>query len=271
VVLIEDDTMVGHALISLLEPELTGRGFMLLPLEADVHAVPPIEQSGVAICDVVLKGQQLSGEAAVRYLVDRGWRVLLISGQAPAEQALEAVRVGARGYVRKSDQPAALVEAVADVATTGYHLSGALAHLFYSDLRRRALSGAAELSAADKDLLLAADRRVGRSPLRSAVYRDDAAVQAAVGRIFAAARARRELHRLSERELDIVIAIGCQHLTAAQAARRLGLTERTVNNHLTRIRVKFEKTHPGVEASQQTAAHLLALELNLCGDQAAPG
>lgn len=156
-----------------------------------------------------------------------------------------------------------------DVATAGYHLSGPLAHLFYGDLRRRALPGAAELSAADKNLLFAADQRVGRSPLRSAVYRDDAAVQAAVGRIFTAARRRREVHRLSERELAIVIAIGCDHLTAAQAARRLGLTPKTVNNHLTRIRTKFAKTHPGMNPSQQAAAQLLALELNLCGDRTA--
>jgi DNA-binding NarL/FixJ family response regulator len=270
VVLIEDDTMVGQALIAWLEPELTRHGFVMLPLQADVHTVPHIEQPGVAICDLVLKGQQLSGEAAVAYLVERGWRVLLISGQAPPEQTLEAIRAGACGYVRKSADAAALVEAVAEVATAGYHLSGTLADFFYRDLRRRPLTGAAELSAADKDLLLAADQRVGWSPLRSAVYRDDAAVRAAVSRIFTAARLRREVQRLSERELDVVIAIGCDHLTAAQAAQRLHLSSKTINNHLRRIRAKYMETHPGINPSQQAAAQFLALELNLCGDRTAP-
>jgi DNA-binding NarL/FixJ family response regulator len=135
-VVIDDHRLVAGPLVTVLTPLLAEHGFAVRPLAATVAAAGVADPAGVAVCDVVL-GAGLSGAAAVTALVERGWRVLLMSGYAPEEQVLDAIAAGAAGYVEKSEDPLGLVAAVRSVAASGLHLSAALAALFYADLRRR--------------------------------------------------------------------------------------------------------------------------------------
>ncbi|GAA2639820.1 hypothetical protein GCM10010399_86610 [Dactylosporangium fulvum] len=262
VVVVDDHRMVGVPLVAALTPALAAHGFRVLPLAVTVAAVGRTTAPGVAVCDVILDGG-VSGAAAVEALAGRGWRVLLMSGAAPEEQVLDAVAAGARGYLVKSDDPGSLVAAILAVAATGRHLSPSLAALLYADLGRR-----------PEPRLSATDQRV----LRSFVQGEDAEraaascgltepeVLAGVERIFRAAVERRRRHQLTPRELEVVRAVACEHLSTAEAARRLFMSIDTANTHLRSIRRKYRLVHPDAPATlpQRTAAQLWARELNLC-------
>jgi DNA-binding NarL/FixJ family response regulator len=265
VVVVDDHRLLAGPLVTVLTPLLAEHGFTVRPLAASVAAAVESGPPGIAVCDV-MPGVGPSGAGAVAALVAHGWRVLLISGYAPEEQALAAVAAGACGYVEKSEDPAGLVAAIRVVDADGRHLSAALAAMLHADVRRRPLPPGAELSAADQRVL----RALGQGePLERAARGCGLTAEqarAAVARVFAAAVARRRQHRLTPRELEVVRLIGCEHLSTAAAARRLYVSIDTANTHLRSIRRKYHLVHPQAPSSlpQRTAAQLWARELNLC-------
>jgi DNA-binding NarL/FixJ family response regulator len=267
VAVIDDHRLVAGPLVTVLTPMLAGYGFAVRPLAVTVAAAGVADPWGVAVCDVIL-GAGVSGSAAVTALVERGWRVLLMSGYAPEEQVLDAIAAGAVGYVEKSEDPLGLVAGVRSVADTGLHLSAALAALFYADLRRRPRPPGVELCAADQRLLRSFVQGEPAGRVAASGGLSEAQVRAAAGRIFAAAVARRRQHQLTPRELEVVRLVACEHLSTADVARRLFVSIDTVNTHLRSIRRKYRLVHPATEAQgslpQRTAAQLWARELNLC-------
>jgi DNA-binding NarL/FixJ family response regulator len=257
--------MVAGPLVAVLTPLLAEHGFAVRPLAPTVAAALASGPPGIAVCDVILN-VGVSGADAVRALAAAGWRVLLISGYAPEEQALDAIAAGAAGYLEKSEDPAGLVAAVRTVAADGRHLSAALAAMFYADRRRRPLPAGAELSAGDQRVLRAF---VQGEPIERAARGcglTTGQARAAVGRVFAAAVARRQQHQLTPRELEVVRLVGCEHLSTADVARRLFVSTDTANTHLRSIRRKYHLVHPEAAPNlpQRTAAQRWARELNLC-------
>ncbi|MFI5909662.1 response regulator [Dactylosporangium sp. NPDC051541] len=265
VVVVDDHRLLAAPLVTVLTPLLAGHGFAVRPLATTVTAAVASGPPGIAICDVILE-VGASGADAVRALIGAGWRVLLMSGYAPEEQALDAIAAGAAGYVEKSEDATALVAAVRAVAGHGRHLSAALAAMFYADLRRRPLPPGSELSTGDQRVLRAFVQ--GEPPERAAAScgLTLAQTRAAVERVFTAAVARRQQHQLTPRELEVVRLVGCEHLSTADVARRLFVSIDTANTHLRSIRRKYHLVHPQAAPSlpQRTAAQLWARELNLC-------
>ncbi|WP_157431554.1 LuxR C-terminal-related transcriptional regulator [Actinomadura hibisca] len=267
IVFVDDHLMVVQPLVAWLIPHLAARGHRMLPPAADVTAVGPAGPSGgVAVCDVVLKVGP-SGSDAVRHLRGLGWRVLLLSGHAPAGQVLEAVAEGAHGYVEKSQPSEELAAAIETVAAGRLHLSSALADLFYGGLRASRLPPGRELTSVDRDVLKSFVQ--GRTEAEAAALHGltTARMQGFLSRAFAANRARRALLSLSDREREVLVAIGCRDLDAEAAARALHMSANTLNTHLRNIRAKYRTAFPDLAAglTQRQTARRLALDLNLCG------
>ncbi len=270
VILIDDHPLVGGPLTEALAPRLRARGFAVLPSVRSVAEVPRTDTVGVAICDVRLRAGGPSGAAAVRMLTSLGWRVLLLSGEAQPAEVLDAIAAGARGYIEKSAVPSALIEPVVAAARGGHHLSLELARLLYADLHRRKLPRGEELSTFDREVLkaFAAGERAERIAARRCITAGD--LNLTLARVFEAAKRRRELFVLTEREIEVVKAFACgPGRTAKDVADLLGTKENTVNDHLKKIRAKYIDSHPapgGRHPTQQAAARLWAAELGLCAE-----
>jgi DNA-binding NarL/FixJ family response regulator len=267
VVFVDDHRMFGEPLTAMLAPRLRERGFAVRAAVRAADEVPATDVPGVAVCDVRLRAGGPSGAAAVRLLTERGWRALLVSGEAPAGQVLAAIAAGARGYVPKSVDPGDLLAAIVAVAEDGRHLSFELARMLYADLRHRPLPPDAELGHADRALLRAVT--AGESPARAAAGRGMSGqeLRRALARVFAAETRRWDRYALTDREIEVAKAFGCHHARdAAEAAELLHLAKDTVNDHLKSLRKKYLDTHPdgGAAPKQQTTAWLWTIELGLC-------
>ncbi|MFI6514148.1 hypothetical protein ACIBF1_01150 [Spirillospora sp. NPDC050679] len=266
VVFVDDHLMVVEPLVAWLVPHLAARGHPMLPPATAVTAVgradPP---GGVAVCDVVLTAGP-SGRDAVRHLRGLGWRVLLLSGHAPAGQVLEAVAEGAHGYVEKSQPAEELAAAIETVAAGRLHLSPALADLFYGGLRASRLPPGRELTSVDRQVLKSFVQ--GRTEAEAAALHGltAARMQGFLARVFAANRARRALLSLSDREREVLVAVGCRDLDGDTAAEALHMSLNTLNTHLRNIRAKYRTAFPDLAAglTQRQTARRLALDLNLC-------
>src|SRR5258705_3688997 len=104
--------------------------------------------------------------------------------------------------------------------------------MFYADLRRRPRPAGVELSSGDQRVLrcFVQGEDVGRVAATCGLT--ERAVLSAVARIFEAAVGRRRQHQLTPRELEVVRAVGCEHLSTAETARRLFVSIDTANTHL---------------------------------------
>lgn len=84
----------------------------------------------LAVVDLSLPdadGLELIKDAAARY---PDLKILVLSMHAERTYAERAIRAGARGYVMKSEEPAALVQAVRRVLDGGIHLSESMQQVF---------------------------------------------------------------------------------------------------------------------------------------------
>ncbi|MGA2831343.1 MAG: LuxR C-terminal-related transcriptional regulator [Streptosporangiaceae bacterium] len=264
VVFIDDDEGIIGPFIEQVKARLVELGYAVLPLLTRVDRVGLAPHPvSIAVCDVAPRvGPE--GEAAVRYLTARGWSVLLLSGQAPEEQVLEAIAAGAKGYIIKSESPQTVVEAITVISAGGRHLSTELAHLFYKDLHVRRPPASPELPPYDRQVLAwFVQGRLGQAP--EALRMQLVGVQDVIRRIFDAAVARRIMFRLSDREREVVKMVGCRGATANQVASELHMSRNTVNTHLSRIREKYLACHPHIkDVTPRAAAQFWAKDLNLC-------
>lgn len=109
-----------------------------LDLVAEVACVEDLggldRDADVFLLDWQLTGCRLSGLEAVRHLVEQHRRVLTYSGQASREDILDAMAVGAAGYVTKGGESGELLEAVRLVGSGSTYVSATVAgHLRAAD------------------------------------------------------------------------------------------------------------------------------------------
>jgi len=265
VVIVDDDQMVIEPFVQEVRAALPRLRYRVLPLVTQADLVGPAPHPGaVAVCDVALR-EGPEGAEAVRSLTARGWSVLLFSGSAPDGQILEAIVAGARAFLVKKEPSRTMLEAIAVVSVGGAYLSRGLADIFYKELCQRRCPPSAQLTPIERNILVwvLQGRSLGKAP--AAFQVPPAEVQDVIGRIFAAAVARRTLFQLSDRERQIVKMVGCHGESAEQMAEKLGLKTSTINKHLQRIQVKYRDCY--TERAEQTpkaAAQFWAHELNLC-------
>jgi DNA-binding NarL/FixJ family response regulator len=123
IVLADDHHVVRQALRTLLQAEPR---FVVLDETADgLKAVDMVERlkPDVLVADLTMPG--LGGIDVTRQVAKRSpaTRVIILSMHASEAYVLEALRCGARGYVRKDGTAADLIRAIRDVADGHLYLS----------------------------------------------------------------------------------------------------------------------------------------------------
>jgi DNA-binding NarL/FixJ family response regulator len=161
------------------------------------------------VIDLVL--EEHSAVEAVRTIANTmpATRVLVLSERAEHRDVLDAVKAGAAGYLVKTAGPGELIDAV-----------------------RRTAEGDPVFTPGLADLVLAEFQRLAREPARPAPV----AALTVVGRAEAPEPLPRPTPdqpspRLTERETE-VLQLVAEGLTSKQVATRLGLSHRTVENHV---------------------------------------
>jgi DNA-binding NarL/FixJ family response regulator len=187
--------------------DLAGCGFSVLATVADsafTAQVAAATRPRVVVVD--LDPVERSAVEAVRTIANTmpDTRVLVLSERSEHRDVLEAVKAGAAGYLVKTASPDELVHAVRRTADGDAVFTPGLADLVLGEFQRMA--------------------RQGSSPA-------PAAVAAPVAPVVEPAPVGAGVPRLTERETEVLrmVATG---LTARQVATRLGLSHRTVENHV---------------------------------------
>jgi DNA-binding NarL/FixJ family response regulator len=220
--------------------QLRDAGFHIAAVTRSVEEVPG--SFDVAVCDPQLPLR--SGPEAVAYLAQRGRHVLVTSGTAGPQEILDAVAIGAHGYLPKTAPAAAYARAVQDLLTYNRYVGDELAGMLLADARLRPLA-AGELDAR----ALQALRLLGTGQAAADVARntglDPGEFSRVRAEIWARAAARRAQGRPTarERELITLIADGC---TRKEAAARMSISVMTVSSYLKAIKSKYLASHPGV-------------------------
>jgi DNA-binding NarL/FixJ family response regulator len=247
VAIVDDHLIVSGG----LEDRLRADGFEVLP---PVTAVENLGSVGdVVVCDMHLPGRR--GANAVRYLIERGARVLATSGVALDEEVLDAIAAGACGYVEKTASWPAYAGAIRAVAAGSHHLSAELARFLLDDVQRRRLDKD-ELGRLEQDVLrcFADGVRPGSIGVES--------LGRALGRIWEACARRRERYQPTPRERALMelAAAGMRH---DEIAERMGISPQTVPGMLKSIKSKYLKVHPDApgDVHPLTAAARWAWEL----------
>ena len=201
--------------------DLTACGFSVLATVADsayTARIAAATQPRVVVIDLDLEEQ--SAVEAVRTIANTmpATRVLVLSERSEHRDVLEAVKAGAAGYLVKTASPTELVDAV-----------------------RRTADGDAVFTPGLADLVLAEYQRLSRQPAplvavpALSVVGRHVSGQAAPGQAFvdrpSAGRVQPSVPRLTERETE-VLQLVADGLTSRQVATRLGLSPRTVENHV---------------------------------------
>ena len=202
--------------------DLAACGFSVLATVADssyTARIAAAAQPRVVVIDLDVDEQ--SAVDAVRTIANTmpETRVLVLSERAEHRDVLDAVKAGAAGYLVKTAGPADLIDAV-----------------------RRTANGDAVFTPGLAELVLAEFQRLANQPGPTARSPEAAtsvpappvpAAPVPVPPVPAAAPvpAVSSVPRLTERETEVLQLIA-QGLTAKQAASRLGLSFRTVENHV---------------------------------------
>ncbi|MDQ2708976.1 MAG: response regulator transcription factor [Actinomycetota bacterium] len=199
--------------------DLAACGFSVLATVADssfTARVAAATQPQVVVIDLDL--DERSAVEAVRTIANTmpETRVLVLSERSEHRDVLDAVKAGASGYLVKTASPDELVDAV-----------------------RRTADGAAVFTPGLADLVLAEYQRLARQPALVEVTPEPVSatpepVSATPEPVAAAARTAavsRSVPRLTERETE-VLGLVAAGLTSRQTATRLGLSHRTVENHV---------------------------------------
>jgi DNA-binding NarL/FixJ family response regulator len=205
--------------------DLTACGFSVLATVADssyTARIAAATQPRVVVIDLDLEEQ--SAVDAVRTIANTmpATRVLVLSERSEHRDVLDAVKAGAAGYLVKTASPAELVDAV-----------------------RRTADGDAVFTPGLADLVLAEYQRLARQPAQPvsvpalSVVGQQGSPQPAAGPAVsgphaglpAVLPAHGQVPRLTERETE-VLQLVAEGLTSRQVATRLGLSHRTVENHV---------------------------------------
>lgn len=234
-------TAVGIA-VKLVEHGLTVAG-----VEPTVdNAVANLDAAcDAVVCDLRLPGR--CGPDAVGYLVQHGHRVLATSGVAGAEEILDVIASGARGFVAKSAPVPTFMQAIRAVANGSCFVSAELASLLLADAQLRPL-GDDDIGPAELAVLRRFEKGDTAGEVAAALGLPPGALATLLAAIWARARTRRAALRPSprERQLMDLVAQGCGH---KEAAARMSITTLTVAGYLKSIKGKYLAVHPGVSES----------------------
>lgn len=195
-VLIVDDHPIWRDAVA---RDLADEGFHVVGTAGDAASALRVlgaTRPDVVLCDLSLPDR--SGVDVIRHVTSSGpAKVLVLSASGEGRDVLEAVKAGATGYLTKSARPQELRDAVTRTAAGEAVYSPGLAALVLGEYRRMdaaAADGAARTTPAGL-------APAGPTP------------------------------QLTGREEEILRLVGTG-LTAQQVAHRLGLSPRTVQNHV---------------------------------------
>ena len=203
--------------------------------------------AGVVLLDLLLGDGSEPGDN-VRRLVAAGYRVLVVSVSDRTDDIATVFAAGAGGYLTKDNDLAALVTAVRDVDARGVSCSPELALACLNDPRpdrpaltrheRGVLVGygcGMRLAAVARHLRLAPDAVAECLDGIAVKYRRAGAASATAS---PGPSRPSPLSLLTPRERQTA-ALVTEGLTNKQIARRLGVTAKTVEKHLTNIMTKL--------------------------------
>ncbi len=153
VYLVDDHAVLRDGLRALVEPagfQVVGEGWDLNQVLRDIMRAPP----DVVLLDLSLgehSGLELLSEIQHRKLPSR---VLVLSMLAQPRQVLDAVRLGAMGYVLKGANGPAVIDALRDVVAGRYHWGAEIAAIATKALSAsRAREPAVTLSLRERQVL----------------------------------------------------------------------------------------------------------------------
>ena len=187
-----------------VERDLTSAGLAVVGTAGDgdkAVRVCAATRPDVLVCDLQMPGR--AGVEVAAAVAPTGVRVLVLSASGEQQDVLDAVTAGATGYLVKSASSAELVAAVRATAAGRAVFTPGLAGLVLGEYRR--------LAAVDRGRDRPGDAVPGASPGP----------------------------RLTPRETEVLrmVATG---LTSRQVAERLGLSVRTVENHVQNTLTKLQ-------------------------------
>jgi DNA-binding NarL/FixJ family response regulator len=231
--------------------DLAACGFSVLATVADssyTARIAAATQPRVVVIDLDLEEQ--SAVEAVRTIANTmpATRVLVLSERSEHRDVLEAVKAGAAGYLVKTASPAELDDAVRRTADGDAVFTPGLADLVLAEYQRLARLS---LQAAYPPTLLLVDGHAsvlpgqGQPEVGLAPVGHTPVSHAGVGHVVAGGPERRpflpgtpaatqvqsSVPRLTARESE-VLQLVAEGLTSRQVAGRLGLSPRTVENHV---------------------------------------
>jgi two-component system, NarL family, response regulator NreC len=152
VLLADDHEMVREALAALLAKD----GFVIAGQAADgreavrmAAAQPP----DVVVLDLIMP--EMNGLDAARGILrhDPAMKIILATQYADRAYVLEALAVGVRGYVLKSQAPLDLLQAVREVARGATYISPRVSEMVVEAIRTGAKAGAELLTLREREVL----------------------------------------------------------------------------------------------------------------------
>jgi DNA-binding NarL/FixJ family response regulator len=126
-----------------------------LDLACAVASVEELDEHGelpaLVILDLGLPG--MHGAEAVRYVCDRGAKVLVVAAEGSQTDVLDAIAAGASGYLTKSSEPGEIVAAVRIVAGGETYVSPTLAAFLLRAARQGQSEDQHSLTAREREIL----------------------------------------------------------------------------------------------------------------------
>ncbi|MFN8556974.1 MAG: response regulator [Dehalococcoidia bacterium] len=194
----------------------------------------------VVVCDLHLDGR--SGAVAIRYLTDLGALVLATTGVATAEEVLDAIAAGARGFVAKTAPSGAFARAVGALAAGSYFVSPELAGFLLDDRRRRPLTQG-EISHAAVEALRGFAQGDTAAEVAAALGLAQEGLGGLLGQVWGAAQRRRGRYAPSPQERR-VMALAVRGMPHKQIAAQLGIGPARVAELLEHVRDKYVTLYP---------------------------
>ncbi|MEU2777879.1 response regulator transcription factor [Streptomyces sp. NPDC007162] len=135
VAIVEDDPITRYGLTQIINAE---SDFTLVTAAASMETFGLLQARDVdvVLLDLYLRGGGPEGAEAVRLLVDRHCRVLVLSMSDEEIAVQTAIGAGAHGYLTKEAEPDEIVRAARSVAGGGMYISATVAGFLLRDPAR---------------------------------------------------------------------------------------------------------------------------------------
>jgi DNA-binding NarL/FixJ family response regulator len=126
VAIVEDHPVFRKGLTQVVE---AAKGLALAGVARSVDELDALhlEATTIVLLDLHLPGSSLQGADAVAHLVGRGHRVLVVSASEAADDVVQAIGTGARGYLSKQAEETEILGAIHAVAEGRTYVSATLA------------------------------------------------------------------------------------------------------------------------------------------------